>query len=681
MERREAYMRVTGENAKKSEEMSSSVTSGEAVTMRQMVLDSSPLAILVFDHGNDCIDCNRAALELLEITEKDELLKNHFMYNAPIQPNGMFAGDYARELVQIAMESGESKAEWLYRNKSGSPIPCEITLKRIDHDDTLTIISYIRDMRAELEAQAEVIEITERNKIMIDVTPICFVFFDDGFNVVDCNPAALSLFGMPTAKAFAEGFFTLSPKNQSNGEPSYDSYIANMQKAFNEGKIIFEWDHRTATGEKLPVEVVFIRVEYKGSYRIAAYFRDLREYRAMMHEIQLVEQELREAKELAEDSTKIKSEFLANMSHEIRTPMNGIIGVTNLAMRNEMTDSLRAYLEKIDQSAKSLLRIIDDILDFSKIEAGRLDIEYVEFDVNAVLSDIRNITAFSISQKSIEFAGKVSDEIEFNLIGDPLRLHQVLLNITSNAIKFTTDGIVTINVDVLEKTEERAILRFSVTDTGIGMTQDQADRIFDAFGQADSSTTRKYGGTGLGLAICKNLVEMMGGRIWVESEPEKGTTFFFTAVFGVTEACDLSAPDHSYEAEYNVPEELKSAKLLLVEDNEINMLIAIELLTIAGFNVSSAANGAIAVEMAAENDYDLILMDIHMPEMDGIKATGIIRSKETDKRIPIVAMTANAMQGDKENSIKAGMDDHITKPLVPRLVIDTVCHWLKVSKS
>jgi len=456
-----------------------------------------------------------------------------------------------------------------------------------------------------------------------------------------------------------------------------------MQKAFNDGRLVFEWDHLTAIGEELPVEVVFVRVEYKGSYRLAGYFRDLRDHRAMLREMALAEQKLIEAKEIAEDSTRIKGEFLANMSHEIRTPMNGILGITNLAMKNDMSETMRTYLAKIDQSAKSLLRIINDILDFSKIEAGKLEIEDVEFDINTVLSDIRDITSYSLSQKSLEFTGDISDEIDFNLIGDPLRLHQVLLNITSNAIKFTHEGNIRISVHIVERKENKVELKFAIKDTGIGMSKKQVSRIFDAFGQADSSTTRKYGGTGLGLAISKTLVELMGGRIWVESELGKGTAFYFTTVFGVTERRDISDADGLAENEYQIPDEYKGAHLLLVEDNEINTLIATELLGTAGFTVSTASNGAIAVNMIAENDYELVLMDIHMPEMDGLKATTIIRAREKKEkldRIPIIAMTANAMQGDRENSLEAGMDDHITKPLVPKTVMQTICTWLNKSK-
>ena len=644
--------------------------------MSQLILDSSPLAVIVLDSNNSIVDCNGAALRLFDATSKKELLEDFFLYSDPIQPNGMFSGEYARELVLGAITDGERVAEWAHRNKSGNLIPSEVTFKRIDYDGTFLTIVYVRDLRAEIMAQEEVKEVTERNKIMIDVTPICFVFFDDSFNIVDCNPAALSLFGVPTAKEFADKFYSLSPIYQTDGKLSTDEYKTNMQTAFNDGRMTFEWDHLTASGDELPVETTFIRVEYKGGYRLAGYFRDLREHRAVIAEMQRAEQQLRIAKELAEDSSRIKSEFLANMSHEIRTPMNGIIGITNLALKNETAPAQKAYLEKIDQSAKLLLRIINDILDFSKIEAGKLEVEKSEFRIDTVINEIRNLTAFSVSQKGLEFYTVISEKLDFNVVGDSLRLQQVLLNITGNAVKFTDHGHVAISVDVADRNDNTAELMFAVEDTGIGMTAEQAAIVFDAFGQADTSTTRKYGGTGLGLAICKALVELMDGRIWLESIPGKGTTFYFTARFDTLPERELQYIDHFDDKDFTVPPECLGARILLAEDNEINQMIADEMLSSYGFRVDIAENGVEAVEKINQQEYDLILMDIQMPEMDGLTATTIIRSGERLSQIPIVAMTANAMQGDRERSLEAGMNDHVTKPLIPKLLLETVCHWL-----
>ena len=644
--------------------------------INDIILDSNPLAVLVMSDKMDFIGCNRATLSLFGISEGSELLENFFLFSEPIQPSGVFAGELMREYINKTVETGELTAQWTYRAKNGVPIPCELILKRIDYGDTYIIIAYVRDLRAEIEAQAAFREITERNRIMIDVTPIGFVFFDDEFKVVDCNPSALSLFGVPNTQSFIGLFFNLSPKYQQNGIISSEGYKTNMQKAFNEGSCIFEWDHLTASGETLPVEVTFVRVEYKRSYRIAGYFRDLREYRAMLGEMRIAEQKLRAAKELAEESTKVKSEFLANMSHEIRTPMNGILGITGLAIKNETSETQRAYLTKIDQSAKSLLRIINDILDFSKIEAGKLDIEKTEFRIDSVLNEIRNITAFSVSQKGIDFEIDITKELDFNVVGDSLRLQQVILNITGNAIKFTHEGSIKLSVDIAEKQPDFAKLLFSVKDTGIGMTKKQMSKIFGAFDQADSSTTRNYGGTGLGLAISKSLVELMGGKIWLESEPGAGTTFFFTIKFAIRESRELNGENHDGKNIFRIPERLAGSRILIAEDNEINQLIACEYLKEAGFVYSIANNGAEAVSMAEQNDYDLILMDIQMPEMDGLTAAGIIRSKKKFDHIPILAMTANAMQSDRERSLKAGMDDHITKPFIPDLMLETICYWL-----
>jgi len=375
--------------------MSKTMSESSSV-LNSVLFNTNPLASMIISRDFELIDCNDTVMKVIGVSDKEDFINNIFLYNVPIQPNGMFAGEYARELVSTAFEAGEASARWIFRGKDGTHIPSEVLFRRIDALGEAVVIMYIRDLREELEAQAEIKEITDRNEIMINMTPIGFVFFDDEFNIVNCNPATLSLFEVSSQEEFADIFFSLSPKHQSDGSLSTESFKEKMQKAFTYGQHSFEWEHLTANGFNLPAEITFVRVEYKGSYRLVGYFRDLREQKAIIAEMELAELKLREAKELAEGSTRTKSEFLANMSHEIRTPMNGILGITNLALKNEKSEQQRGYLTKIDQSAKRLLRILDDILDFSKIEASKLKLEMSEFRINSVIKEVSNVISYAV---------------------------------------------------------------------------------------------------------------------------------------------------------------------------------------------------------------------------------------------------------------------------------------------
>ena len=514
-------------------------------------------------------------------------------------------------------------------------------------------------------------EADERTQIMFDSAPLGIFFWDKNHNIIDCNQEAVNLFDLSSKKEFIDRFLYMSPEYQPDGTSSKEKGPKLVTKAMEKGYNRFEWVHQKLDGELIPTEITCIRVKHRDEYTVIEYIRDLREQKAMLAEMRKAE--------VAEESSKAKSDFLAKMSHEIRTPMNAILGITEIQLQEStLPQATKEALERIYSSGDLLLGIINDILDLSKIEAGKLELTPARYDIASLIHDTVQLNIMRYESKPIEFVLEVNEDLPLMLVGDELRIKQILNNLLSNAFKYTEEGMVNLTVSTIDRDNEdgehNEMLIFSISDTGQGMTAEQVRRLGSEYARFNMEANRKTEGTGLGMNITMNLINLMNGSITIDSTPGMGSTFTVRLpqnridpeIIGKELAENLMQLNLNNTSKIRTVqikrEYMPYGRVLIVDDVETNLYVAKGLLSPYGLEIDVVMSGFEAVEKIRDgNVYDIVFMDHMMPRMDGIEATKIIRSLGYAK--PVVALTANALAGQAEMFINKGFDEFISKPI------------------
>ena len=639
-----------------------------------LMLDTSPLCIGIWDKDCNIIDCNMATLEFYKFNTKQEYIDRFISDCLPVyQPDGQRSDEKATALLSKAFDEGRCTFEWMLRIPDDDTyVPTEVTLVRTKYGDENIIIGYTRDLREHYKMMETIEEsnIARSNtlgaleSILNGLDAMIYVTVPETGEILFINDLMKKHYGIE-----GSGIGQICYKVLQEGFNERCDFCPCIRLAENPDSIVVWEENSTLT--KRTYQNTDCLIHWMDGRKVH-----------LQHSVDVTE--ITAAREQAQAASKAKSEFLANMSHEIRTPMNAIMGMTTIGERASNIEKKDYSFSKIKEASTHLLGIINDILDLAKIEAGKMELSNAEFNVEDMINKILAVTHVSSDAKKQRVTVSVDKKIPFTVVGDGLRLSQVITNLLTNAIKFTHEsGNIQLDVLLDGKTDRYCDLRVVVADSGIGISPEHHEKLFDAFEQAESGTTRTYGGTGLGLAICKRIVESMGGQISVESDLGKGTKF--TIIVRVVH--NPSNTDTSRKGDImqvgitdTTKELLKGKRLLVAEDMESNRFVFTSLLEDSGLIIDCAQNGQEALDMfAAEPEkYDIIFMDIRMPIMDGYKATQNIRALNVvrAKNIPIIAMTANVFKEDVKKCFDAGMNGHIGKPLDIDGVLDILCKHL-----
>ena len=576
---------------------------------------------------------------------------------------------YDRGLAELATATITDKREITAVHRDGRELRIELTLSSQSRNGHQYFVAFVREMSPRQRALDAVGWDADRFRAILDqIEDGCFVVDLRG-HYLFVNDAFCRIFGVERAEVLGEHFGVTTTNSARRAET-----IAIYGRVFRTGQAVKSYEYEVQlknSAVKFVEQSVSLERDTHG--RPIGFLGIIRDSTAR----KLAERELAQAMEAAEAANRAKSEFLANMSHEIRTPMNGIIGMTTLALDTDLTPYQADCLTTVKLQAETLLRIVNDVLDFSKIESRKIDLESVPFTLSDVVDAVVKPLAMTAREKGLTLNSRIDAGVPTRMIGDAGRLKQVLTNLIANAIKFTERGTVALEVRALDEVAGATIVHFAVADTGIGIDADKISTIFQPFRQADGSTTRRFGGTGLGLTISATLVQLMGGRMWVESQPGRGSTFHFTAPFPIAAAAQGERrvdERRTSDRRMGPAPAILPTRILVAEDNVINQRIAQSLLTRRGHAVTVVNTGREALDALQREPFDVVLMDVQMPDMDGFEATAAIRAREreTGVHVRIVAMTAHAMQGDRERCLAAGMDDYLSKPIDPQTLFDLV---------
>ena len=673
----------------------------------RMLFENTRQPIALLENGK-FIAANTATLDMLAMQRFAELEgKTPLDISPEYQSDGERSAVTLLSVLSRAVAKGSIRSEWQHLKADGTPFTAEVMLTSIRRDDRDILHVVWNDITTRKEAERELDayrnhleelveartrelehltqELQDANneqQALFDSAMAGIVFVRDRC-VLRCNRYLEQMLGYESGELLGQTTRSWYPDEQTFFEVGQAIIEAHANQGFFSEERQLTRKDGSQFWTRMQAQAVDPDDLSKG---IAGMIIDV----SAQHEAM---EQMAQARQLAEDAARTKADFLANMSHEIRTPMNAIIGMTHLVLQTELNDRQKDYLQKIHRSSKHLLGIINDVLDFSKMDADKLSLERITFDLHVLITDLTSVLEAKTAEKGLQLKVHIDESLPEQFKGDPLRLQQILLNFANNAVKFTHQGEIEIRVDGYKASAGKRGLQFSVRDTGIGLSPDQQQRLFRSFEQADGSTTRKYGGSGLGLAISRRLAEMMDGEVGVNSQEGKGSTFWFKVELepvperasagrmNTRDAVEHSRKKVAVPGFAELKQRLQGAHILLVEDNPLNQEVAAELLKQVGIRVDVAANGAEALQQLEQRSYDLVLMDMQMPVMDGLTATRKIRRQPQFADLPILAMTASALTSDRDACLEVGMNDFLAKPIEPKKLWAELARWINMPAS